>query len=413
MSNSISTRFANRSLSRNLRRTFLSLVGVGIGCALALIITAWIKGEQGMFLRTMAETGTGHLRVAPAGWNETRDIDLRLPGWEQVLALVQEDAGIRAAAPRARAEAILAFGTRVAGVEMLGVEPRLELPLNRLVQGVTQGRYLQPGDRGVTVVGKGICERLEVELDDELLVSAAGLNGSIQSAMLTIVGVVETGSREIDATICHVVLSDLESITGFPGAGEITMTVHDLDHIEDIAARLGPRVRDSGDMLTWKEIMPSLQAGVQTDMTFGRIIIGIIIFIVLLGVASAQLTAVLERRREFAVLAALGMRGSQIIKLLIMEAVVLGMAGAVLGLAIGMPVVYYLATEGFDMSALYQEGKVTVSGILVDPVLYADMGWWLVTYAFGLALAATIIASLYPAWFAVRIEPTSALAQRM
>ncbi|MDP7420874.1 MAG: hypothetical protein QGH40_03295, partial [bacterium] len=113
MSNSISTRFANRSLSRNLRRTFLSLVGVGIGCALALIITAWIKGEQGMFLRTMAETGTGHLRVAPAGWNETRDIDLRLPGWEQVLALVQEDAGIRAAAPRARAEAILAFGTRV------------------------------------------------------------------------------------------------------------------------------------------------------------------------------------------------------------------------------------------------------------------------------------------------------------
>ncbi len=406
---SITTRFAHRSVGRNLRRTALSVAGIGIGIAIALIITAWVKGEQGMFLRTMAETGTGHLRVAPPGWNETRDINLRLNGWKQALAVVSDESEIKAAAPRARVEAILAFGTRVTGVEMLGVDPQLEPSINRLVKVITDGRYLEPGDRGAAVVGKGICQRLEVELDDDLLVSAAGKDGAINSAMLRIVGVVETGSKEVDAAICHVPLADLEAISGYPGAGEVTMTVHDIHRIDAIAARLGPQVKQNGDLLTWAEIMPSLKAGVTTDITFGRIMVGVIVFIVLLGVTSAQLTAVLERKREFAVLAALGMRGSQIVRLLVMEAFVLGLAGAVLGLIIGFPVVYYLATTGFDFSFFYEEGKIAVSGILVNPILYADMGWWLVSYAFGLALASTIIASLYPAWFAVRIEPTSAL----
>ena len=134
------------------------------------------------------------------------------------------------------------------------------------------------------------------------------------------------------------------------------------------------------------------------------------LLVVLLGVASAQLTAVLERSKEFAVLAALGMRARGLVRILVTEGVVLGLAGAALGLLWSTPILHQWASEGIDLTALIQsEDGMAFSGVLIDPTYYPSFGPWVVPMALFMSLTATIVASLDPAWFASRTDPASAL----
>ncbi len=411
MTGSFLTKLAVRTLGRNVRRTFLSIVGVGVGCAVALFMTALTLGASEMRVRAIAESGYGHLRIIPAEWRVSRDNDLRLADWQSDLNAVRLTDGVRVAVPHARTTILLAFGTRVVGAEMLGVDPESETAGNRLVRQIGGGRYLDPGDRDAVVIGSAIAERLEVRVDDDLLVTVVDADGEMQYAMLRVVGIVNTGVDDIDAGICHVTLEEIESLTGLNGAGEITVTLEDPDRLDEVAAELEGRLHEGNSLMTWKELLPQQSGDAESDRAFMRLLSAVVIIVVVLGIAGAQLTAILERRRELAVLIALGMRERQLIALVFLEAVAMGILGAAAGLLIAWPIVHYTATTGIDLRAM-MGGDFAVSGVLLDPVVYSDMGLWMVPHAFFISLAAMLVAAVYPAWYTLRIDPTSALSLR-
>jgi ABC-type lipoprotein release transport system permease subunit len=138
------------------------------------------------------------------------------------------------------------------------------------------------------------------------------------------------------------------------------------------------------------------------------ILITIIVAVVALGIASAQLTAVLERRRELAILSALGMKSRQVIGLLVLEALMIGLGGAALGLLLGGSAAWYLAAKGVNI-AVFMGGEASFGNVLLDPYVYGDVGAWLLWYAVGIGEVATVVASLYPAWRAIRVDPADAL----
>ena len=412
MKTSLTTKFAVRTLGRSKRRTLLSVIGVGIGCAVALFLTAFMRGANEMRVQSIADSGFGHLRIAPGGREKSRESALRLQDGRAELETVRSMEGVKVAAPHARSTALLAFGTRVAGVELLGVDPPAEQAISRIARAMSEGRYLETGDRGMTVIGRAIAERLDVELDDDLFLTVVREGGEVEYAMLRIVGIVHTGSRELDASICHVALDDVRQFTGLDGAGEITITLDAVRKVEQTAATLRTVIPEGDDVLTWKEVHPAQGADFESDQAFTNIFIGIVVVVVMLGITSAQLTAILERRREFAVLMALGMKGIQVTRLVLAEAAALGVLGAAAGLLLAMPLVYYTATTGIDFSKVMGEEGTSISGVLFDPVMYSDMGLWMIPHALFVALISTLIAALYPAWYAVKTDPTSALSLR-
>jgi len=404
----VAARYALRSVGRNARRTALSIVGIGIGCALALFLESMNRGRDELFARVGTFSGAGHVRIVPATWRTRRDQRLRLADWQADLAAARSADGVAAATVRARTQALLAMGTRVVPVELVGVDPATEPRTNRLVRNVQRGRYLRTGDHGRVVVGRAIADRLRADLDDDVLVSAVGKGGDIESAMVRIVGIVETGSDEVDESVCQVPLEEVGRLTGLAGVGEVAIVLDDWRTADATRARLAARVAAGDDVLTWKEIAPELAGHLEQDRATSRVIRLIILLIVMLGVASAQLAAVLERRREFAVLSALGMRGARMVRLLLLEALVLGLGGAALGLAIGLPLVWRFSRVGLDLRA-YMGTSSTVGGAIVEPIFYGDFGWWILPFVLVVAFGTTVLASLYPAWFAARTDPAVAL----
>lgn len=410
MMRSSATRYAARSLRRNGRRTALSIGGLAFGVGIGLIALSWIGGQDAMSINALAGGGLGHLRVAPVGWNERRDDALRLTDGAAVLAQVRAMEGVAVATPRARVGGLLGLGTRSSHVTLTGVDAETEQRALRFVSEIAEGRYLRPGEEGSIVIGHTIQERLRAELDDELVITAVDDEGEMQSALFVVVGIVSTGSRTIDASIAHVALADVERLSGREGPAEITILVDDVATIDATQRAIAARLPSGDEALTWLQVSPEFRSRIQTGRAFTNFAITIVLLVVLLGVASAQLTGVLERRKEFAVLAALGMRGASLVRVVVTEGFLLGVGGALGALAWAGPITHRWATEGVDIGAIMRSRDgLAFGGVLIDPIYYPAFGVWVVPTALVLSLIATILASLYPAWFASRTDPASAL----
>lgn len=404
----IATRYAVRSVRRNLRRTALSIVGIAVGCVLALFMESLNRGRGELFSRVGALSGVGHIRVVPAGWRVRRDTRLRLADWKIDVAAARALPGVAVVTTMTRAQVLLAVGTHVVPVEMVGAEPEVEPRTFRYVQHVGEGRYLRPGETGTLVVGKTIADRLSATVDDDVVATAVGPGGDIQSALFRIVGIVTTGSDDVDSAVCQVPIADLERLTGLGGVGEVSIVLGDYRRTPEARAALAHAVAPGDDVVTMAELAPEIEGHFRQDAASTRFVSAVILFIVLLGVASAQLAAVLERRKEFAVLSALGMSGLRLVRLVIEEAFMLGVAGGLLALAIGVPIVWRLAHVGLDFSR-YLGGAYSFQGVLFEPIIFGDFGPWIVPYVFIVAIVATVLASLYPAWHAMRTDPAVVL----
>lgn len=408
MTLSMSTRYAARSLTRHRRRTLLSLIGIAIGGTICLLCLAWMRGERDMVIRAAVESGAGHLRVVPPGYSRDRDDDKRLEDGEGLLSSLRSLPEVRVATPRLRLEALLGMGTRSANLQLTGVDPVTEPGAQRFVRHVQQGRYLQAGDTNSAVIGAALGQRLSAGVGDEVVATVVTPDGELQSALFSVVGIIATGSKDIDSNVFHVPLDRAEAMQGHSGISEITIVLPDAKRVPEMRERVAALVPSgAGEVLTYREVAPELLAGSEVDALFLVIIAAIVFSVVFLGLLSAQLTAVLERRRETAVLAALGMSRPRLWMVQLKEGLLLSAAGGTLTLLLGLPLVYYLATTGINLAEL--SGEQTVSGVLLDPVLYADFGAWLFPHAFLIATAATLLSHVYPAWFAARTDPITAM----
>ncbi|MGE0790528.1 MAG: ABC transporter permease [Sandaracinaceae bacterium] len=406
----IAARYALRSLRRNGRRSLLSILGVAFGVGMGLIAISFVQGLGTLTVNAAAGGGMGHLRVVPATWQERRDDALRLEGGEDMLRAIREAPGVRAATPRARVGAILGLGTRSSHVNLTGVDSSTEQEALRYVSRLAEGRYLEPGERGAVVLGRSIVRRLGAQLDDELVATALDREGQMQSVLLTIVGIAETGSRDVDDSIAQVALEEVSALSGRPGYGEITILIDEPSAVDALREELAPLVRSPDVLLTWREVAPELYQNQQSKSAFYDLAVFVVLLVVLLGVASAQLTSVLERRKEFAVLAAVGMRGAQLVRVVLIEGALLGLAATLGALAWAGPLTWKLATDGIDISSVLQgDEAMSFGGVLIETMFYPETGPWIVPAATALALTATVLASLYPAWFAARTDPALAL----
>ncbi|NTV52072.1 MAG: hypothetical protein HGA76_03540, partial [Candidatus Firestonebacteria bacterium] len=220
-------RFAWRNLTRKKRRTLLSVAGVAVSCAVCLITLGLSQGKVDMFFRVTAESGLGHLRLVPPGWLAAQDAKLRLRDWRQDLASLRGLPQVKTATPRARTQGMLAMGTHVANVDITGVDPVTEPAACKYVRHPASGRYLVAEDANGMVLGQTTADTLKIGVGDPVVVTAIGNDGSLKSAMFTVVGTVATGDPDVDASVCQVNLQDLEQLGQTPGAGEITLLVHD------------------------------------------------------------------------------------------------------------------------------------------------------------------------------------------
>jgi ABC-type lipoprotein release transport system permease subunit len=396
---------AYRDLGRNRRRSILSLVAVALGLALLIVMNGYIAGVMDEAIQNDIRLRTGHVQIRAASYEEEK-VSLQ---WEDLLddpePLAQRAGAlpeVQAAAPVLWASGILNTIDDSAGLRIYGIDPTS--PLYAPIQeAMVAGTFLTPDDRSGILIGKRLADTMGIGLGQDVNLTIVNADGQPDEANFTVRGLFATGIGSYDQSS---VLMPLARAQAFTRTGEhasaITILLKRQDNADHVAAALA----GSGiTALTWRDLNQLMLQTAEASMAFYMVLDIIVMLIVAVVIANTLLMAVFERIREMGILAALGMKGRQIMLMFLLEAATLGLAGIIVGVALGSAGVGYLATAGLyigDMSAVASEVALgsTVHARFV-PVTFASLSFW--------TLVIILLASLYPAWFAIRREPAEAL----
>jgi ABC-type lipoprotein release transport system permease subunit len=396
-------KLAYRNIGRNKTRSLLSCLAVGMGMALLLLMVSVLEGEMTGALQNTIRLQSGHLQIRRVSYEENK-ISLK---WEDLIADPEEVAAkirslpqVTVATPRLSAGAILTLRDESKSVQILGIES--ESAANQPFQdGMLSGEFLEADDREGILIGKILAEKLNLKVNDTVKLLVTTSDGDVNEQPFTIRGIFTTRTPGHDESTILMPIGKAQAITTTENHASTIFIL--LQNSEDADAVAQALQSNNYKILTWRD---QNQFIVQFEDYANAFFI--VLYLIVLGITSTVVTntlvmAVFERTREIGILAAIGMKGRGIMAQFLAEAALLATGGVIGGLIIGGAAVTYFTIYGIYI------GDYGITGVLFEDRIYAHLtpentiNLAIVTYII------TLIASLYPARLAARMEPVEAL----
>jgi ABC-type lipoprotein release transport system permease subunit len=393
---------------RNWRRTSIALVAMVLGVILLLLMDGAIKGsDQAMFGNAVRLYG-GNVMVHAPGYRE-KEARLPLLPLADPAAAVQAARGlpqVLAATERINTSGMIISRDTNASVEIVGIDPAGEAPVNIQAQNVSGGRFLQPGDGDALFIGKGLADALHVGVGDRITLVGRSMNDVMRQRTMNIVGIYSLGLADAEKGRVFMTLPEAQSLYNLSGqATEVSISLQSVGQEAAVIGALQTAL-PGYEVDSWQSLRPEIRQAMDTKFAFTSFFGLVVVFIACIGVLNLMMMAVFERTREMGVLAALGLKARQVMGLFLLEGSMIGAVGALLGCLLGAALILLLARQGIDVSYANGMGEATalLGGRIYPLVTVTD----LVSRAITVIVIAAL-ASLYPAWQASRKEPAEAL----
>jgi len=396
-------KLAYRNLGRNRTRSVLSALAVSFGMALLLLMAAVINGEMRGSMETTIKLQSGHLQIRPASYDENK-ISLKwddlILNPDQVIEKVKSLSQVTVATPRLIASGILTLSDESKGVQIVGIEP--DSAANQpFREGMIAGEFIKADDREGILIGKTLADKLNLNVNDRVNLLVNTSNGNVDEQLFTIRGIYSTRTPAYDENMVFMPLVKAQAFTATENhVSTIFVMLQNAEQAEPVAQAL-----QSADykVLTWRDQNTLIVAFEDYAGAFM-----IIFYLIVLGITATVVTntlimAVFERTREIGILAAIGMKGRGIMAQFLTEAALLATGGVIGGLIIGGALIAYFTVYGIYIGDYGMTGALFEDRIYAHLTLGDTINLTIVTYII------TLIASLYPAVLAARMEPVEAL----
>ena len=398
-------KLALRNLGRNRRRSIFSALAMGMALALLLLMASVIQGEYGDAIELAIRLQSGHLQVRAATYDEAKTSlqweDL-IEGPDLIAAQVASIGPVAEATPRLYASGFVTTRNESAPVRVVGIDPPsgANAPYR---DGILEGAFLVPDDREGILMGWSLAHRLGLSAGDQVSLSVNTSNGEVDEQEFTIRGIYSTGTSGFDGLTVLLPLAKTQAFTGAENhASSIFVLLKDTSQTDAVIAAIDA---PGYEVLTWRDMNDLL---VQTEnlasgyMSF--------FYLIVLGIAATvivntQVMSVYERTREIGILSAIGMRGREVMAIFLAESGLLAVGGILLGLCIGGVFIAYFTRYGLPLAV----EDFGITGMLLRQRIYTQLTVPDTVRLTLMSFVVTVLAGLYPALLASRMEPVTAL----
>jgi ABC-type lipoprotein release transport system permease subunit len=403
-------RLAIRNLLRQVRRTALTASAIAVGIALAIVM--W-NLQNGVFTQMLADaiaSQAGHVVVQAPGWQEERETEQLLVDASAVQQRVSDAVPDATVARRVFTGGLLVAPASSVGVALKGVDPDVEAKLDRFDDLVVEGQWLSADDDRGLLVGAPLAERLGVEVGDKVVFMAQppGADDMV-SRLHRVTGIFRTGAASVDGSLALTTVAAAQQVLQADDAvHQLALHLDDPRDTERALAAVRGLPLGEAEVLSWDQAVPDILTFIDMKLFGSHVMSGFLLVIVALGIVNTVLMSTLERTREFGVMLAIGLTPGRLMRLVLLEAALLGTVGGLAGIALGALLSWPLATHGLDYSA-FMGDAMEVAGVVTSSRLIAvfDLPTMLL-YGLGGVVVSTA-AALYPALTLRRLQPVDAL----
>ena len=415
------TKVAIRNLARNRWRTFLTMGGIAIATALLVWMVALMDGMVIQMIEAATEVELGQISIQTVDYAERPSIYDSFAYDEEQLERIEGVADVKGAAPRVRAFGLIGHERRSQVANVVGVDPVREAQTTLLDDAIIEGEWLSsepeeyPAPREV-VLGEGFARQLEVSVGDELVMFVGAADGSLGNELLRVVGIVRTGAMVTDKLGAYMPLADLQYSASLEGRlHEIAITVDDFMNAPQMVSEVeAAAFAEEGalEVRAWQEIIPELSQMIDVNDKSIWFMFLIVYFVVALGIVNAQRMSALERRREFGVLMAVGLKPRLMGQMIMLETIALTLVGAAVGAALGAALAYYHQVHGLNLAALSDQDTFSYMGVSFDGVMYCLMTPKAIWQPVSTVLIVSVVCGLWPAIKSARLNAPQAISGR-
>jgi lipoprotein-releasing system permease protein len=400
--------------------TWISVGGVAVGVMALIVVLAVMSGFE-EHLKNKILGANAHIVVLQLG-------SQRLEHYEQILARVSRADHVVAVTPFIYSQVMLSSRSSVMGVVVRGVDPNREQLVTDLVKNVREGGLERlreevariadaeediPHPPGI-VIGRELAKNLNVFLGDEVTM-VSPLGTMTPAGMMPkyrrfeVVAIFDSGMFEYDTTLAFISLPTAQRFFNLGDAVTgLQVKVDDVDRAPQVAQALRHELGLPYWTRDWTEMNRNLFAALRVEKVTMFVILVLIVLVAAFNIVSTLIMKVMEKRRDIAILKALGATKHGIMKIFMLEGLMIGTAGTVAGASGGMVLASSLERVRGVLERVFHMSVFPKEVYYFDqiPVRLQALDFTMITLA---ALILSFLATIYPAWNAARLDPVEVL----
>lgn len=392
-----------RNVWRNSRRSLITIAAMALALWAELVYSGLVTGMVADMADDVTEHDLGDIQVFSKGWTDRPSLHETV---DAAALLPKLDAAGFAATARLQAGGLAASGDLSAGVSLVGLDPARDAAVLAIHEAVAEGAWLDPGDPGGVVVGRGLARTLALKPGSELVVLSQGADGSMANDLLHVRGVLLSVAAGTDRGTVLMTEGKFRELMALPtGAHRIVLRAPAGADLDEATAQVRGLAPDA-DVQSWKQLNP-LMAQMLDAVNVQVAIVYLILYVaVAILVLNAMLMAIFERIREFGVLKAIGFGPGQVFSLMMLEGLFQAGVASVVAGVLALPAMYWLSTEGLQIAGL---AGVSMMGMTMPPVWHGVYTLDTVSVPLLMLFGIVFVAVLYPAVKAAWIRPVEAM----
>ncbi len=405
-------KLAFRNLSRNKRRSLITVLSISGGMMFSMLFTGFQDGTYSNLIDLAARSGSGHLTLEHREYRDDPDIKNSIGDYRQLEARLQQVSGVTAYALRIKGNGMLASAYGSAGVFFDAVDPKVELDISPLAKEIVRGSFLQSEAPRSILIGDLLAKKLKVDVGSKLVLTANDKSNETVQELLRVAGIFHVGSELFDGFYLLMQLPTAQRLLGLASheVSQVAVFLPSFRQIPPVQQDLRAQLSDFGQLSlhTWREVMRDLANYIAMDRAWNYVLQLMVFLIIAAGILNTVLMSVLERRFEFGVMLAVGTSPIRLFLLVLAETSLIGLLGILFGSLLGWGVNGLFQRFPLDLQWFTDE-EISISGFAFEPVLRTGIfvEHYLITVL--LIYLLVVLVGIYPALKAARFVPVEAL----
>ncbi|HBF88027.1 MAG TPA: ABC transporter permease [Bacteroidales bacterium] len=397
-----------KNIWRNKLRSLVIITAIAFGVMAGVFSAAMTNGMFDSRIASAIELESSNIQIHNSKYLENKESYYFIENADSILEVVKQNPNVKSASKRIKITAMANTSASGAGVMLYGIEPDIEKNVTKISEKIADslGTYFKAKSKNQIVISSKLAEKLKVKLKSKIVLTVQSLDGTMVNSAFKVVGIFKTSNSAFDEMTVFVKYQDIANIINLDAtkAHEIAILLKENQKSDEVATQLKSKFK-SLNVMTWKEIQP--EVGMVAEMlNFSLYIFMIIILFALgFGIVNTMLMVVLERVKEIGMLMAIGMNRMRVFKMIMLETVYLSLTGGVVGMILGAGIINFFGKTGIDLS-IYAEG---LNNIGYASIIYPSIGFDYYINTVIMVILTGIIASLYPARKALKLNPAEAV----
>ncbi|MCX6058522.1 MAG: FtsX-like permease family protein [Chloroflexi bacterium] len=400
-------RLAWRNVWRHKRRTIIIVLAMSMTLALMMFYDGLMNGFTDAIYGNAVKVLGGNIQVHAEGYRAQANSNPLFPlaDPQAVIKAAESNPLTLAATQRISTGGLVTSREGAFAVGITGIEPEKEMKVNIIGQNVKEGRNLASDDLDNILIGKGLADAMGVKVGDRVTLVGRSQHEQMRQRTMTVIGIFDLGMADIEKQTVYISLGEAQVLYDVSSCTEVSIFLQRLGQESSVIEGMKPGL-PGYEIESFQANYPDLASAINTKGGVMDVFSVIIIAIAGVGILNLLLMAIYERTREIGVLGAMGLKPNQISLLFILEGIMIGLVGVVVGIVFGLALNGYLISVGLDFGSM---STATSYMALIQGRVYPTWGVEKLLMRASTIAIISALAALIPAFEAGRREPAEAL----